>query len=135
MNFDKSWIMIYVHHAREEENFDNVLRIFPAYWGISRVRLTRFEQLETKIESQACVGKRCLHDAVNPGLLEKQQRQQVRQQQSYVSTSENEVQLQKRKRIPSRGQIDYNSWMTDFDTMMRGKRRMRASKMMPHFQY
>ena len=42
---------------------------------------------------------------VKPGLLEKQQR---RQQQSHVNTSEDKVQLQKR-----RENLDYDSWMTD----------------------
>ena len=48
---------------------------------------------------------------VNPGLLEKQQRQQ---QQSCVDASEDKVQLQKRKKDPSRGQnLDFYSWMTE----------------------
>ena len=50
---------------------------------------------------------------VNPGLLEKQKRQQRRQQQSYVNTSENEVLLHIQEDL-SRGQnLDNNSRTPD----------------------
>ena len=80
--------MDYGTSVREkEENFDNVLRIFTAYLGISRVRLTR--------ETVAFTMR------VKPGFVEKQQRQRRRQQQSYVNTSEDKKSnFRKEKRFP-----------------------------------
>ena len=64
---------------------------------------------------------------VNPGLLEKQQRQQRRQQQSYVNTSENKVKWKKRKESFEKTKLEL--WFLDdtrgediedvyFDTMI-----------------
>ena len=55
---------------------------------------------------------------VKPGLLEKQQRQQRRQQQSYINTFEDKVQLKKRK-APSKGEnSDYDSWMIHVEKIL-----------------
>ena len=75
-----------------------MLRIFTAYRGISRVRLTRFEQRWYEDESSSVHRETVAFTMrVKPGLFGKQPRQQRRQQQSYVHTFENKVQLQKRK--------------------------------------
>ena len=53
-------------------------------------------------------GNCCLHDAGNPGLLEKKQR---RQQQSCANTSEDGVQL--REDLQTGQNLDYNFWMPE----------------------
>ena len=97
MNFDKSWIMNYGSSLREkEENFDNMC------CESSKPTVEYHEKgaqdsnnVETKIESSSVHRETVASTMrVNPGLLEKQQR---RQQQSYVNTSEDKVQPQKRK--------------------------------------
>ena len=88
LNLYKSWI----------KNYGSLLRIFTAYRGISRVRLTRFEQSWYEDESWSVHRETVAFTMrVKPGLFGKQPRQQRRQQQSYVNTFENKVQLQKRK--------------------------------------
>ena len=77
-----------------------MLRIFTAYRGRSRVWFTRFEQRWNEDESSSVHRETVAFTMrVKPVLLEKQQRQQRLQQQSHVNTSENKVQLQKRKKI------------------------------------
>ena len=74
MGFDKSW-----SRKMCERNSTSQL------W-----HRTRFEQCQNEGWTfKHASGKCCLHDAGHPDLLEKQQRPQRRQQQSYVNTSEN----------------------------------------------
>ena len=75
----------------------SVFWIFAAYRGTSRERFTIFEQRGNEEESSSVhLETVAFMMRVKPGLLEKQQRQR-RQQQCHVNTSENKVQLQKRK--------------------------------------
>ena len=69
MNFDNSWMVSYGSKLRKKvENFDkNVLRIFQAYRGISRVLFARFEQRRIQgmhLETVASTKRE------HPGLLE-----------------------------------------------------------------
>ena len=85
-----------------------MLRISTAYRGISRVGLTRFEPRWNEDESSSVHRETVAFTLrVKPGLLEKQQRQQ----QSHVNTSEDEVQLQKRKRSFER--TEFGLWFLD----------------------
>ena len=99
LNLDKSWIMNYGSLLRKRKRTSIIcVRIFTAYRGISRVRLTRFEQRWYEDESSSVHRETVAFTMrVKPGLFGKQPRQQRRQQQSYVNTFENKVQLQKRK--------------------------------------
>ena len=128
-----------------------MLRIFQACRGLSRVRLTRFEQRWTEDKSSSVHRETvALTMRVKPGLLETQQRQQRRQQQSHVNTSEDNVQLQ-RRRILREDEIRTFSWMTDvektffeilfflcahFDTMIDVAVKKRGQRIgMLYFQY
>ena len=72
--------------------------IFQDYRGKSRVWFTRFEQRWNEDESSSVRRETVAFTVrVNPSLLEKQLRQQRRQQQSCVNASEDEVQLQNKK--------------------------------------
>ena len=77
-----------------------MLRIFTAFCGIARVRLTRFEQRWNEDESSSVHRESVAFTMrVKPGLLEKQQRRQRRQQQSHVNTSEDKVPTTEKERI------------------------------------
>ena len=80
-----------------------MLRIFTAYRGISRVRLTRFEQRCNEDESSSVHRETVAFTMrVKPGLLEKPVSIRPRIKSKY-----------KKRKNPSRGQnLDYDSWMT-----------------------
>ena len=112
MNSDKSWIMDYGSSLREkEDNFENVCceSSQPTVEYHEYVRLTRFEQRWNEDESSSVQREIVAFTMrVNPGLLEKQRRQQ----QSSVNASENEA-LSHKEKDPSKGQnLDDDSWMT-----------------------
>ena len=90
---------ITVHCCAKEENFDNLCL------ESSKPAVENHEygpqdsnNVETKVKPSSVHRETVAFTMrVEPGLLEKQQRQQRRQQQSHVNTSENKVKLQKRK--------------------------------------
>ena len=95
LNFDKSWIMNYGSSLRgkEETSIICLANLHSLSWNITS-KAHKIEQRWNEDESSSVYRKTTIR--VKPGLLEKQQRQR-RQQQSYVSTTENKVQPQKRK--------------------------------------
>ena len=114
MNFDKSWIMNYgstVHHCAKRKTISIicVATLHSLPWNITskahKIRTTLKRRWIFNVHRETVAFTMW----VSPGLLEMQQR---RQQQSCFNTSEDKVQLQKRK-ASSRGQhLDYDSWMT-----------------------
>ena len=115
LNFDKSWIVNYGSSLREKKKTSIicVANLHSLPWNTtSKARKIRTTLKRRRIFKRAS-GNRCLHDAGKTRPLEKHQRQQRRQQQSHVNTSENKVELQKRKNPSRRQNEDYNSWMTD----------------------
>ena len=100
MNFDNSWMVNYGSKLRKEENFDNMC------FESSKPTVEYHEygsqdsnNVETKVKPSSMHRETVAFTIrVKPGLLEKQQRRQRRHQQSHVNTSEDKVQLNKRKR-------------------------------------
>ena len=91
-----------------------VSRIFKTCRRKSRARLTRFEQYQNEGWTFLhASGNRCLHDTGSPGLLEKQQRRQLRQQQSNVNTSKGKVHLREERDPQGAQNLDFNSWMPE----------------------
>ena len=90
-------LWITVHHCVKRKK-TSMICVANLHSGISRIRLTRFEQRWNEDESLSVQRETVASMMrVKPALLEKQQWQQRRQLQSYVNTSEDKVQLQKRK--------------------------------------
>ena len=95
------WITVH-HCAKQKKTSIICVAIITAYRGISRVWLTRFEQrLKRRWIFERASGNHCLLDAGKTRPPRKQQlRQRWQQQQSWVNTPEDKVQLQKEKRLP-----------------------------------
>ena len=118
------WITVHHCAKKKKTSIICVANLHSLPWNIT----SKVHKIQTTLNRRRIFNRasenRCLHDAGKS-----------RQQQSHVNTSEDEVQLQRRK-APSKGQnLDYDSWMTYvekilfetiivkyvyFDTMMDG---------------
>ena len=152
MNLDKSWLVNYGSSLSEkEENFNNLC------CESSKPTVEYHEKgsqdsnnVETKMNLQACIGNRCLHDADKPGPPRK----------AAAAVAAAAILCQciwgqspsiKKGKNPSRGQnLEYNSWMIDvektlFETHLkvcllrhhdrRHSEEARATYWMLYFQY
>ena len=69
--------------------------------------------VKTKMNLQACIGKPLLPRSGSPCLLAKQLRRQRRQQQSYVNTCKSKVHLREEGDLQGGQNLDFYSWMPE----------------------
>ena len=119
------WITVHHRAERKKTSIICVANLHSLPWNITsrahKIRTTLKRRWIFKRASGNC----CLYVAGKTGLLEKQQRQQ----QSHVNTSEDEVQLQKRKRSFER--TEFGLWFLDD---RRGEDIIRDSHLQVYFE-